>query len=119
MFSRPLLATKSAPKALLPAKTDHSGDYFAAGKEKSEAGSPAFAYSLTGVRTFAEEEHPRVSPAQPALQPSPFLMQAMLLVGAVNDPLEQEADRFAEQVMGMREWGVAASAGWKRGQVGG
>jgi hypothetical protein len=34
-------------------------------------------------------------------QPSPLLIQPKLMVGQVNDPLEQEADRVADQVLRM------------------
>jgi hypothetical protein len=39
------------------------------------------------------------------------VLQAKLVVGAVNDPLEREADRAAEQVMGQSQPGPDLSAG--------
>lgn len=98
MFSR-ALAIRHPPKASLPAEWRHPGSYFRDSEEKTKVGSPAFDYSLAVVRTFAAGEHTRISPAQPVQKPLPSPVQAKLVVGAANEPLEQEADRFAEQVM--------------------
>ena len=45
-----------------------------------------------------------------ASYPSPGMIQRKLAVGAVNDPLEHEADRVADQVMRMPDPDVSVAA---------
>src|SRR5215469_1286612 len=42
--------------------------------------------------------------------PQPGIIQPRLTIGKVNDPLEHEADRVADQIMGMAAPGVSVSA---------
>jgi hypothetical protein len=100
----PLAKQAPTPKASVPAKpaqTMQAETYFA--QNETELLSPQFAYSLAGVRTFAEGEHPEGSMHHFTNKRLPFPIQAKLRVGAVNDPLETEADLVADQVMRMPE----------------
>lgn len=100
MFSRAQLAKQaSVPKASPEARQVHA--YLA--QNETELASPQFSYSLAGVRTFAEGEHNEGPEGYFANRRLPFPIQAKLTVGAVNDPLETEADRVADQVMRMPE----------------
>jgi hypothetical protein len=93
-------ATTASPQA--KAKTSYFSD-----EEMDGASVPQFSYSLAGVRMLAEgEDNGNRAFADRRIikpRPLPFPIQAKLMVGAVNDPLEQEADRVAEQVMRMPE----------------
>lgn len=101
MFSRaPLAKQSSAPK--VPSATKPAHSYFS----QSEAlgwSAPQITYSLAAIRTFAEGEHHGDSLHHLANKRLPFPLQAKLKVGAINDPLETEADRVAELVMRMPE----------------
>ena len=78
------------------------------------ARAPQYSYSLAGVRTLAEgEDNGNGAFAERRTmkpKPLPFPLQAKLMVGAVNDPLEHEADRVADQVMRMPAPGATASS---------
>jgi hypothetical protein len=79
--------------------TSHPGGSLA--EESAEKSAPRrFSWSLGNIRMSAPVggiQHGQ--PNRPAASPLP--MQAKLEVGAVDDPLEREADRVAEQVMRM------------------
>ncbi len=90
--------TKPAPKSGRPSA------YFST--ERCQASSSWPAYDLAGVHPFAPGE------AGSQLHPKPIMLrpiQAKLEVGAVDDPLEHEADRVAEHVMRMPEPAAATS----------
>jgi hypothetical protein len=107
MLSRARSTKQFSPQAVVSPQAKHSENIFSAGRA-NEAASPVFAYSLDGVRTFAEGENHHPWPAQGAMRPRSFFLQTKLAVGATNDPLEREADSIAEQVVRMHEPGVAA-----------
>jgi Domain of unknown function (DUF4157) len=67
--------------------------------QERKANLSQFSYSADGVRTFSRGESEPTSGAP--WEPLPFPLQAKLMVGGINDPLEQEADRVADQVMRM------------------
>jgi hypothetical protein len=100
MFSRARSTKQSSPNTVVSPQAKHSENIFSAGRT-NESASPAFAYSLAGVRTFAEGENHHPWPAQGAMRPRSFFLQTKLAVGATNDPLEREADSIAEHVMRM------------------
>jgi hypothetical protein len=60
---------------------------------------------LTGSKS--DEQHPQAANRPSRLKTSPPLVQPKLSVGQVNDPLEHEADRIADQVMRMPDAAVA------------
>ena len=110
MQSRLLVAkpasAKAAAKPAAKAKPPH--EYFAS-EETEVSASPAYNYSLAGMSLFAPAAVG--DPGSPPLLPMlPWPIQAKLEVGSVDDPLEREADRVAEQVMRMPEPRAAASA---------
>ena len=69
--------------------------------------APSWDFSKIPVFSRGSEERLQLSPLLPAPR---FPIQAKLKIGAVNDPLEHEADRVAEQVMRMPAPGVSAAA---------
>jgi Domain of unknown function (DUF4157) len=81
---------------------------------KSLRHTGAFRPESLGLRTESAATHPvnvRFSPPRlPLPSPPSFksgnFLQAKLLVGEVNDPLEREADRTADQVIGMSPSGL-------------
>lgn len=90
----------SAKKAAKPAPLHKSsGEYFSA--EEEERSTPTrLSWSLGGTSIFPSGENGATEfPTRRAAMPLPWPMQAKLEVGAVDDPLEHEADRVAEQVM--------------------
>ncbi len=103
MLSRVLMAKpspiKAAPKPKAGPKP--ATEYFA---EEEAAKFPSPAYSLGGLNIFAsgDDGEPR-SPGGRGLKPLQWPMQAKLEVGAVDDPLEYQADHTAEWVMRMTE----------------
>src|SRR4029077_7448630 len=76
-------------------------EYFST-EESSAGDSSALAYNLAGLSIFAPgaggESKPTARPARVLL---PWPIQAKLEVGAVDDPLEHDADRVTERVMRM------------------
>jgi hypothetical protein len=77
--------------------------YFSS-QDLSEARSLPFSYSFAEVRPLAQSEENGNGPSasRGSVRPKlPFPIQARLMVGAINDPLEHEADRVADQVMRM------------------
>jgi hypothetical protein len=59
--------------------------------------TPSWDFSKVPVFSSSHVERPQQPPLLPAPRPGPI--QAKLKVGAVNDPLEHEADRVADQVL--------------------
>ena len=73
--------------------------------------SPTFSWNIGNISISGAGENGKpIGPRWRASLPFPWPMQAKLEVGAVDDPLEHEADRVAEQVMRMREPTAAAQA---------
>jgi uncharacterized membrane protein YgcG len=95
-------AGKQAKRGLRPAS---SWEVFSSEQELDEGyTSPKFSYSLADIASAGSGENRGSGQASSPLR-SP--VQAKLEVGAVDDPLEHEADRVAEQVMRMPEsWQV-------------
>ncbi|MBL0011651.1 MAG: DUF4157 domain-containing protein [Nitrosomonas sp.] len=61
-----------------------------------------FGHDFSRIPVFSTDRTSRPQPSSPlATEPLPAAMQAKLVVGQANDPLEHEADRVAEQVMRM------------------
>lgn len=97
MFSRaPLVKQAPVAKAAAPAK--QAPEYFST-EEAAEVGAPEYSYSLAGLRMFAIGEDEAGSGGRHSSQSLPLPIQAKLEVGAVDDPLEREADHTAETVM--------------------
>jgi hypothetical protein len=68
-------------------------------------------FSLGDVPLFGRSEQASRDVSQhPASSPLPRPIQAKLEIGAVDDPLEREADRVAEQVMRMPEPAAAMTS---------
>jgi uncharacterized protein DUF4157 len=67
-------------------------------------------YSLAGLTTFAHRENPEQLWFYPAPQPPLLPFQTKLSVGDVNEPVEQEADDIAEEVMRMPEHGTGLAS---------
>jgi hypothetical protein len=80
-------------------------------EQSTEIGLPKFSYSLAGVSLFSRGEQQDYAPTQRGAPPSmrPIFIQPKLQIGAVNDPLELEADHVAEQVMRMPEPEMASA----------
>ena len=81
----------------------------------------ALARKTDGFSETTEDHHPEAGPRWdfskipaygPGQSPSPppLPLQRKLAVGSVDDPLEHEADRVADQVMRMPDWGVATAS---------
>lgn len=97
MFTRaPLVKQTAAPKVAAPAA--QAPDYFSK-EELTETLSPEYSYSLAGTRAFSSGEDDSGANRYRGLRRLPI--QAKLAVGAVDDPLEREADETAERVLGM------------------
>jgi hypothetical protein len=97
-------AGKQAKRGLRPAS---SWEVFSSEQELDEGyTSPKFSYSFAGIATAGAGED-----AASGQAPSPLRWpaQAKLAVGAVDDPLEHEANRVAEQVLGMDDQRSSAS----------
>jgi Domain of unknown function (DUF4157) len=101
MFSRLSLAkeTPSRKAIKLSPSPKSSPEYFSIeATEVPHSAGPT--YSLNRLRMFAGgEDGESERQAGRALMPLPWPMQAKLKIGAVDDPLEREADRVAEQVL--------------------
>ncbi len=109
--SRILVAKPAVAKAAAKptAKPKSALQYFST-EDTAISDSSVPTYSLTGISILAASgggESP--PPRQPVAGPLPFPVQAKLQVGAVDDPLEHEADRAAERVMRMPDPGAAPS----------
>src|SRR5262249_15674792 len=66
-------------------------------------------FSKLPLRPLGRTSRPR-PPSPLATTPRPGAIQAKLIVGQPNDPLEYEADRVADQVVGMPDAALAFSA---------
>ena len=123
MFSRVPLSKEASHHASPPVsrrspsfsqravEVQHSAGEFSATEASLHPGSRAFEYSFARVRIFDTVENRRFGVAQRGAGAC-FPIQAKLMVGAVNDPLEQEADSIANHVMnipgpGFHRHGVA------------
>ena len=113
MFARTSLHKDSAAKGvatpgLLPKS---SCGYFSTEEEMAQ-GSPSqgFSWSLRNIAVSPPLKNGQSAPlsGHTSMQPR-WPMQAKLETGAVNDPLEQEADHFAERVTRMPEPKAARS----------
>jgi hypothetical protein len=61
-----------------------------------------FGHNFCRIPVFSTDRMSRPQPSSPlATEPLPAAVQAKLVVGQANDPLEHEADQLAEQVMRM------------------
>ena len=64
--------------------------------------SAHFGHDFSRIPVLSTDRTSRPQPSSPlATEPLPAAMQAKLVVGQANDPLEHEADRIADQVMRM------------------
>ena len=82
-------------------EVQHSAGEFNATEDSLHRGSRAFEYSFARLPIFDADENRRFGVAQRGAGAC-FPIQAKLKVGAVNDPLEQEADSIANHVMQMQ-----------------
>ena len=116
MLARVSLSKESsAKKAVKPAPVSKSSaEYFS--PEEASFAPPGFSWSLgrTSIFPSGENRAPEF-PVRRAPLPLPWPMQAKLEVGAVDDPLEHEADRVAEQVLGMPDPAPRASTSVRSG----
>src|SRR5215471_14382563 len=123
------VADVNALLAHVPGKVLASSRAHNPGKEERAygAGAPAYTARADAIRARGRAgEYPRAQPqgdfpqprnpldrpqdgGEPARAPAGS-MQAKLVVGAVNDPLEHEADRVAEHVMRMPEPAAVSQA---------
>ena len=73
--------------------------------------TPGSSWNFSKIPVFSPDRatEPQASSAL-AARPLPGAIQAKLVVGQVNDPLEHEADRIADQVMRMPAPGVSVEA---------
>ncbi len=110
LLARAQLAKAPAAKKASP--QEKVAPSYSSGEEKAGFRAPQFSFSLAGIRPLAENQNSDSGAfaGQRAMKPSPlpFPIQAKLMVGAVNDPLEHEADRVAEQIMRMSEPRISA-----------
>jgi hypothetical protein len=75
-------------------------DGLEAGRNATVSGH--FGHDFSRIPVFSTDRTSRPQPSSPlATGPLPAAMQAKLVVGQANDPLEHEADRIADQVMRM------------------
>lgn len=113
MASRVLVAQQSAAKT--PGKRDAGLAAPPQPAARQETPQPDFAsvpFRFGDVPLFAPGENPTSPRRAAAPFPLPWPIQAKLEVGAVDDPLEREADRVAERVMRMPDPSpVSSSAG--------
>ena len=111
MLARAVTAKESPSKkatqsSLSPKSTGHS----AVEEMESEFADPKYSWTFANIPIHALDKGSRASSeSQLAPMPPPLRIQAKLEVGAVDDPLEREADHVAEQVMRMPEPAAAIS----------
>jgi hypothetical protein len=110
MFASPVAKAKSKTAANLDGASilhraasfgrRHGGAEPEAGPASGRDGVPGAAWDFSQIPVSSPERMGGLQPPFPAPRlPAP--LQAKLVVGAVDDPLEREADRLAEQVMRM------------------
>jgi outer membrane protein OmpA-like peptidoglycan-associated protein len=75
--------------------------------------TPGVSWDFSGIPIFPPDRADRSSqPSSPlAATPLPGAIQAKLIIGQVNDPLEHEADRVADQVMRMPDPNISIAVG--------
>src|SRR5215204_2579566 len=105
MFAPPIKAPKA--KTASPAPPAHrSKPLQPPAACQPQAADPKREASPEGVRSASWDlsKIPLFAPNRPSRsEPPPPLLQRKLAIGRVNDPLEHEADRVADQVMRMPE----------------
>ncbi|WP_394825893.1 DUF4157 domain-containing protein [Pendulispora albinea] len=105
---RALLGVEHAAQTLHQPVRSDLGDEGVANVQHIDFGGP-----MSGGRIFAQKPQPRATRSRlVAPKPAPkhaSALQAKWAIGAVDDPLEREADRIAERVLGMSD--SAASLG--------
>jgi hypothetical protein len=91
--------------------SDARGEETEQKSDRSARRAPAAAWDFSRIPLFAPER--RAAPAgHPfAVSPAARIIQPKLAVGAVDDPLEHEADRIADQVMRMPAPAIAIGVG--------
>jgi hypothetical protein len=99
---------KAAAARNHPARTSATLARDRLGRDAQEQ-SP-LAWDLGHVPLFSPDRASRLDASVAATGRLPGILQAKLVVGSVNDPLEHEADRVAEQVMRMPEPASLSSA---------
>src|ERR1700680_1132380 len=77
----------------------HDSDENAACMTNSEA-APSWDLSKISIISFSNQERPQIPDQFPGARPAAPI-QAKLRTGSVNDPLEHEAERVADQVTRM------------------
>ncbi len=115
MLARAAIAKESpGKKAAHSSPSPKSADYSSVVDEmESDFLAPRRSWSFADIPLHAPDKRSRAgSESQPPPMRMPLLpIQAKLEVGAVDDPLEREADRVADQVMRMPE--PAADQSWR------
>lgn len=98
MFTRAPLAKQAAPAkgAAVPAK--QAPDY-SSNEKAPETGNPKCSYSVASPRLFSGAGDGTPPSEKLSWQSAPLPIQAKLEVGAVDDPLEAEADRMSDAVL--------------------
>jgi hypothetical protein len=102
-------------RGLGPARGKNSGDHEQDGTPKNttiRAATPGVSWDFRKIPVFPPDQTGRPLPSCP-LSTTPLLgvIQAKLVVGPVDDPLEHEADRVADQMVRMPVPGVSTAAG--------
>jgi hypothetical protein len=103
MVSRVVLAQQSAARISMQRSTGSVSALQPAVHQKAlRPVIAAVPFNFREVRQFASGEQ-QCSQLTPGIAPAPlpWPIQAKLEVGAVNDPLEREADQVADQIMRM------------------
>jgi hypothetical protein len=105
MFARVAAAQEARPGKTARVQGERHSEDFAAKQGPRESFAPG-GFSPTFRNVAPPGGHGQPHPGKPAATTHrglpPLLLQAKLKVGALDDPLEREADRAAAQVMGMR-----------------
>ena len=112
MLARAVVAKESPSKKTTQASASPKpSNYLSPVDEmESDLGKPNYSWSLANISIHPPERRSQVDAKieRPWL-PLPLPIQAKLEVGAVDDPLEREADRVAEQVMRTPDPAAASS----------
>lgn len=112
MFAPPIKAPKAKPAS--PAPPAHRSKLLQSPAAcQPQAADPKREASPEGARSASWDfsKIPLFAPDRPSgpEAPRPFI-QPKLMIGRVNDPLEHEADRVADQVTRVPTWDVSAAA---------
>ena len=95
----PLIAK---PRAKAAARTSNNSEFSCAPTCGPSSQSPGVTWDLSKIPAYQKEWKDRPERPSPASLPRfPEPIQRKLKIGAVNDPLEHEAERVADQVMRM------------------